>query len=635
MASGQDQDGVTAITQLFPFVIRLGHPCLVNQSPPGWLRTARIALSVVVLAVALWYLVDVVEGPALASVWAGVSHGPLPIVAALFAYAAAFGVRTAAWTRLQPGLSKGQAWAAIHVSLLGNHVLPLRLGEVLRVTSVLRRTPLAAREVIASVVTLRLSDLLALMAVAAIATPVALLAIVGAPGAAALAVVLAIGFALACWWLDRTRGVPRGGVTDTWLPGATVLAAALLAWVLEAAVLYTVAHLAGMGLSPSEAAGVTAITVFAQVVALTPGGFGTYEAAGTAAMVALGFPAAEAFAVVLLTHGLKTAYALVLGGIAFFAPSPGYWGRWRLPRDIPIAADSIVGAVPASAADSGTTGSGTTGSGTTGSGPTQASAAASSGLPATAHGPSARARSRDSAVSAGERDRPVVVFLPAYNEQDVIDTVLRRIPRRVHGHRVDVVVVNDGSTDQTAARAAEAGAEVVDQPGNLGLGAAVRRGLALAAERDPVAGVYLDADGEYPPEQIPDVVAPVLSGTADYVIGSRFAGTIETMLPHRRLGNLTLTSWLRWTARRQDLSDGQSGFRAFSPAALRAAEVVHDYNYAQVLTLDLLGKGFVYGEVPIRYRFRTTGTSFVSLGRYLRKVLPAVHRELNSTSPVG
>jgi glycosyltransferase involved in cell wall biosynthesis len=157
----------------------------------------------------------------------------------------------------------------------------------------------------------------------------------------------------------------------------------------------------------------------------------------------------------------------------------------------------------------------------------------------------------------------------------------------------------------------------------------VRRGLAEAAARSPAAGVYLDADGEYPPEEIPAVVAPVLRGEADYVIGSRFAGRIDSMRPHRRLGNLVLTRWLRWTARRRDLTDGQSGFRAFSPAALADAEVVHDYNYAQVLTLDLLAKGYRYAEVPISYAFRTTGTSFVSLGRYLRKVVPAVHRELN------
>jgi hypothetical protein len=147
--------------------------------------------------------------------------------------------------------------------------------------------------------------------------------------------------------------------------------------------------------------------------------------------------------------------------------------------------------------------------------------------------------------------------------------------------------------------------------------------------------VYLDADGEYAPEDLGAVVAPVLAGDADYVVGSRFAGTIEHMRPHRRLGNLVLTRWVRWMTRRRDLTDGQSGYRAFSARAAAEAEIVHDYNYAQVLTLDLLAKGFVYTEVPISYHFRTQGDSFVKLGRYLRKVVPATHRELNSAPANG
>ncbi|CAN5372051.1 hypothetical protein BH23ACT6_BH23ACT6_24690 [soil metagenome] len=570
----------------------------MNQSTPGRLRTVRTVLGAAALAAALWWLVGVVEGPAVAQAWAGLQAAPFLLGAALCAYAAAFALRSVAWTTMQPALSRGQAWAAIHVSLLGNHVLPLRLGEVLRVTSVLRRTNLAPRSVIASVVTLRLGDVLALLAVAVIATPVALVAIVGGPGAIVIAVLLIAAFAVSCWWLVRNRSAD--GVR---VPGPVVVGATVVAWLLEAAVLFTVGQLAGLSVSPGQAAGVTAITVFAQIVAVTPGGFGTYEAAGTAALVALGFGAPEAFAVVLLTHGVKTAYALAVGGIALFAPAPGYWGRWRLPRSITPAATTPT-ATPATPA-------------------TQAAVGAVGAVGAT-EGRSAQSSSGDAAV---------VVFLPAHNEEDVIASVIGRIPDRVHGHRVEVLVIDDGSTDESASRAAGAGAEVISLPSNEGLGAAVRRGLALATEREALAGVYLDADGEYPPEQIPDVVGPVLSGDADYVIGSRFAGTIETMLPHRRLGNLTLTRWLRWTARRPDITDGQSGFRAFSPAALRSAEVVHDYNYAQVLTLDLLGKGFVYAEVPIRYQFRTTGKSFISLGRYLRMVIPAVHRELNNSTP--
>jgi hypothetical protein len=102
------------------------------------------------------------------------------------------------------------------------------------------------------------------------------------------------------------------------------------------------------------------------------------------------------------------------------------------------------------------------------------------------------------------------------------------------------------------------------------------------------------------------------------------------MLPHRRVGNRLLTRLLGFLAR-APIGDGQSGYRALSWAA--AAEVVHDYNYAQVFTLDLLAKGYRYLEVPIGYRFRGAGRSFVRPLTYLRRVAPAVWRELNPPDP--
>jgi glycosyltransferase involved in cell wall biosynthesis len=221
-------------------------------------------------------------------------------------------------------------------------------------------------------------------------------------------------------------------------------------------------------------------------------------------------------------------------------------------------------------------------------------------------------------------------MIPAYDEEATVGSVVRRLPTVVDGRPVVTLVIDDGSTDRTAERAAAAGAEVVRQPTNQGLGAAVRRGLAVAVTRGPAVVVYLDADGEYAPEEVGLLAGPVLAGDTDYIVGSRFRGEIRSMRPHRLVGNLLLTAWVRWLTRRGDLTDGQSGFRAFSPAAAAEAEVVHDYNYAQVLTLDLLGKGYRYAEVPITYSFRRTGSSFVRLGRYLRRVVPAVHQELNA-----
>ncbi len=227
---------------------------------------------------------------------------------------------------------------------------------------------------------------------------------------------------------------------------------------------------------------------------------------------------------------------------------------------------------------------------------------------------------------------PVLLFLPAHDEAASVASVVRRVPAEVLGHPVRCVVVDDGSRDATAEEAAGAGAQVVTFEANRGLGAAVRTGLSIGVAMGAAAVAFCDADGEYAPEELERLVAPILAGDADYVIGSRFSGGARRMLPHRWAGNRVLTWWVRSLARRRfgvrGITDGQSGYRALSPDAAADAEVVHDY--AQVLTLDLLAKGHRYAEVPITYSFRTEGRSFVRLGRYLRAVVPAVRRELNA-----
>lgn len=532
------------------------------------MRKARTAVGAVVLALSVIYLFHAIDEAVLRRTWHAIADSPGWLALALCCYAVAFALRSWAWTRTLPGLSLGQSWAALHVSLLGNHLLPFRLGEVLRVTSVLRRTDLRPEPVTATTITLRLADLLSVAILALVAVPGLASELIGA-WAWALAIALANAAVLAIAWARRLAARPDAAVR---LPAMTITVTAFAAWALEATLAWQVAHAAGVNLEYHEAIAVTAVAVAAQTVAVTPGGIGSYEAAGTAALAALGVDPGTAFAIALATHAVKTAYSLAVGGVALFAPAPGYWGRWRLPRTLPA---------------------------------------------------------RPEPLPVGEH-APVIAVIPVYNEQDVVGEVVRRLPTTVEGRPLICLVVDDGSADDSAVRATEAGASVIPHEHNQGLGAAVRTALRHASGLNPAAVVYLDADGEYAPEDLRTVVAPVLSGEADYVVGSRFAGNIQHMRPHRRAGNLVLTRWVRWMTRRRDLTDGQSGYRAFSPRAAADAEIVHDYNYAQVLTLDLLGKGFVYTEVPITYAFRTTGDSFVKLGRYLRKVVPATHRELNT-----
>ena len=226
----------------------------------------------------------------------------------------------------------------------------------------------------------------------------------------------------------------------------------------------------------------------------------------------------------------------------------------------------------------------------------------------------------------------LAVVIPAKDEEATIGELLERISRvRVAGCALRCVVVDDGSTDRTGEIARQMGARVVRHPENRGLGAAVRSGLRAAVEGGASAVAYLDADLEYFPEDIPRLLEPVLSGRADYVLGSRFLGEPRgprRMKLHRRLGNLAFTSLLVLLTGHR-ITDGQTGMRAFSREAADRAEIVHDYNYAQVLTLDLLRKGFRMEEVGIRYRVREHGESFIGWS-YPAKVLPAIWRELRS-----
>ena len=524
-----------------------------------------IFVGIIVGLAAVFVVVPSVDGAAFREAAQQAADQPAGVIGALAAFGIAFVLRAIAWQRVLPELPFGQALAAIHLSLGANHVLPFRLGEPLRVISVVRRHRVGIEAATVSTITLRSADMLAVVGLGALVAPSAFFGLVGIAGWLLLGLVVLVAFVGWRWLSKVAQRRP-----DVVRPGAVALGLSAVAWIAESILVRQVATWVGINLSWSEAVLVTTVAVAAQIAAIAPGGFGTYEAAAVAAYVVLGYDAEAALIAALGAHALKTAYSLLVGVIAAFAPAPSLIGRLRLNKS---EQKLISGAVPP--------------------------------------------------------DAPVVLFMPAYNEEEAVSGCIDRVPEEVHGRRVELVIVDDGSADETVRCAQQSGAEVVQLGQNQGLGAAVRVGLRIGVERNAAAVVFCDADGEYPPEELANVVAPILDGEADYVIGSRFLGRIDHMRPHRRFGNHVLTRALQLVAR-QRITDGQSGYRALSFEAARSSEIIHDFNYAQVLTLDLLAKGFRYQEVPISYHFRTTGESFIKLGRYLRNVVPAVYREINA-----
>jgi len=525
-------------------------------------------LAAAVFIVAMVALVGLVDGSALSQAIASAASDPIGIAAIIAALLGAFALRARAWTGLLPGLGFGPALAAIHLALGANHLLPLRLGEPFRILGAIRRSDVGVGPATTTTVVLRSADIVALLLIGLIAGPRFVAGILGPWGLAATAGLVVVGVAIiVTFWPRSSLARSSAG-----FPPASTLALTASAWLLEAVVVWRVASWFGVQLSAAEALIVLALAVGSQIVAVTPGGVGTYEAAATVALVATGVPLQIAVALALTLHGVKTIYSLVAGAVALVRPRPAVAGRWRLPRPHPVRL-----------------------------GPTS------------------------------QPTGPIVLFLPARNEGPRLAAVVAATPASIAGHRVEVIVVDDGSTDDTAATARSAGAFVVSHGENRGLGAAVRTGLAAGCERGAVAVAFCDADGEYDPAQLADLVSPILEGSAHYVVGTRFGGHIEHMRPHRRLGNRVLTRWVRSIVG-LPVTDGQSGYRALSAEAAASVDIAHDYNYAQVLTIDLVGQGFGYHEVPIRYRFRTSGRSFVRLGPYLARVVPTVWRQLNPSA---
>ncbi|TPW17975.1 MAG: family 2 glycosyl transferase, partial [bacterium] len=123
----------------------------------------------------------------------------------------------------------------------------------------------------------------------------------------------------------------------------------------------------------------------------------------------------------------------------------------------------------------------------------------------------------------------ILVIIPAHNEEANIGPVVGQI--RAVLPAADLVVVDDGSRDETAKRAREAGAQVLSLPNNLGYGAAIQTGFRYAIRHGYDIGIQMDSDGQHAPESVPALLAPVLRGEIDVALGSRFLGRADYPIP--------------------------------------------------------------------------------------------------------
>jgi glycosyltransferase involved in cell wall biosynthesis len=203
-----------------------------------------------------------------------------------------------------------------------------------------------------------------------------------------------------------------------------------------------------------------------------------------------------------------------------------------------------------------------------------------------------------------------LVVLPAYNEEQSLPSTLRELRDTGAATRLDLAVVDDGSSDGTGDAATAAGAVVLRLPYNLGVGAAVRTGLRYAVERGYERVVVVDADGQHAAHGVAALLAALDDG-ADVAIGSRFAGAGSAYAVGRlRRGGMRLLAGVVRRLVHQRFTDVTSGFRAFDRKAVEFLAREYPVEYLAD-TVEVLLKchaaGFTIAEVPIAMRQRAAG----------------------------
>ena len=221
----------------------------------------------------------------------------------------------------------------------------------------------------------------------------------------------------------------------------------------------------------------------------------------------------------------------------------------------------------------------------------------------------------------------LVAVVPAWNEAGAIGSVVDEI--RAFDPAIEVVVVDDSSTDDTVEVARKHGATVLALPFNVGIGGAVQTGFRYARDEGYELAVRLDGDGQHAATELGKLLDPIRAGEADLVIGSRFVDPGSTYRPPfaRRMG-IRVFARLVSLLGGQRVTDTTSGFSALDRSAIElfATEYPHDYPEVEA-TLVALRSGLRLAQVQVDMRERQAGTSSITVVRslsYIVKVMLAL-----------
>jgi glycosyltransferase involved in cell wall biosynthesis len=228
---------------------------------------------------------------------------------------------------------------------------------------------------------------------------------------------------------------------------------------------------------------------------------------------------------------------------------------------------------------------------------------------------------------------PIAVVIPAYDEEPTVAEVVREIPSEICGLGAEVIVVNDGSRDNTVAEARGAGALVCDIPVNRGQGLIFMLGYWLARTRGARIIATIDADGQFLPSELERVIQPIVDGQADFVNGSRRLGNELTTDPVRHAGVIFFGKLVSVLIG-QRITDPACGIRAFTSELTATVELQQiQYQTSEILIASAMN-GFRVTEIATTMRDRPDGATLTKKGpnllygmRFARAVLGTWRRE--------
>ena len=203
---------------------------------------------------------------------------------------------------------------------------------------------------------------------------------------------------------------------------------------------------------------------------------------------------------------------------------------------------------------------------------------------------------------------PVTIVIAAYNEQSMIGSVVAALPHKIAGLEAATIVVSDGSRDGTVQEARSAGALVCGISINRGQGAALRLGYRLAREGGTRYIITTDADGQYNPAEIENLLEPIVTGEADFVTGSRTLGSEEARDPVRRLG-VRLFAVLVSLLTGQRITDSSFGLRAMRAEVTSAVRLEQPQYQAAELLIGVITHGYRVVQRPATIHRRRVGQS--------------------------